>query len=138
MELVLGSHVREAGRRVDELAGFELEPVDLRIRRIIFSPDGELGPQAMTRPLAAIASVHDDGEVELRSDVDIAPMPAVAGRHPAEPRHANPARRPPTGSTERRRGRPRGTEAGVRIRTAALVVAALHARRLGSRLLDAG
>jgi sporulation protein YlmC with PRC-barrel domain len=77
MELVLGSHVREAGRRVGQLAGFELEPVDLRIRRIIFSPDGELGPQAMTRSLAAITSVHDDGEVELHSDVNITPMPAV-------------------------------------------------------------
>jgi hypothetical protein len=69
--------VREAGRRVGRLAGFELEPVDLRIRRLIFSPDGELGPQAMTRPLAAVTSVHDDGEVELRSDVEIAPMPVV-------------------------------------------------------------
>ena len=78
MELLLGSHVREAGRRVGRLAGFELEPVNLRIRRIIFSPDGELGPQAMTRPLAAVTSVHDDGEVDLQPDVDIAPMPAVA------------------------------------------------------------
>jgi hypothetical protein len=77
MELMLGSHVREAGRRVGRLAGFELEPVDRRVRRIIFSPDGELGPQAMTRPLAAITSVHDDGEVDLRPDVDIPPMPAV-------------------------------------------------------------
>src|SRR5580765_5152229 len=77
MELLLGSHVREAGRRVGRLAGFELEPVDLRIRRIIFSPDGELGPQAMTRPLAAVTSVHDDGEVDLHADVEIAPMPAV-------------------------------------------------------------
>jgi hypothetical protein len=77
MELLLGSHVREAGRRVGRLAGFELEPVDLRIRRIIFSPDGELGPQAMTRPLAAVTSVHDDGEVDLQPDVEIAPMPVV-------------------------------------------------------------
>jgi hypothetical protein len=77
MELLLGSHVREAGRRLGRLAGFELEPGDRRIRRIIFSPDGELGPQAMTRPLAAISSVHDDGEVDLRPDTDIAPMPAV-------------------------------------------------------------
>jgi sporulation protein YlmC with PRC-barrel domain len=76
MELQLGSHVREAGRRVGRLAGFELEPLDRRIRRIIFSPDGELGPQAMMRPLAAISSVHDDGEVDLRA-VNIAPMPAV-------------------------------------------------------------
>ena len=77
MELQLGSHVREAGRRVGLLAGFELEPLDRRIRRIIFSPDGELGPQAMMRPLAAIGSVHDDGEVDLGTEVDMAPMPAV-------------------------------------------------------------
>ena len=77
MELQLGSHVREAGRRVGLLAGFELEPLDRRIRRIIFSPDGELGPQAMMRPLAAISSVHDDGEVDLETEVDMAPMPAV-------------------------------------------------------------
>ncbi len=77
MELQLGSHVREAGRRVGRLAGFELEPLDRRIRRIIFSPDGELGPQAMMRPLAAISSVHDDGEVDLGTEVEMAPMPAV-------------------------------------------------------------
>ena len=77
MELQLGSHVREAGRRVGRLAGFELEPLDRRIRRIIFSPDGELGPQAMMRPLAAISAVHDDGEVDLRAEVSIASMPAV-------------------------------------------------------------
>jgi hypothetical protein len=77
MELQLGSHVREAGRRVGRLAGFELEPLDRRIRRIIFSPDGELGPQAMMRPLAAISSVHDDGEVDLGTEVDMAPMPTV-------------------------------------------------------------
>ena len=77
MELQLGSHVREAGRRVGRLAGFELEPLDRRIRRIIFSPDGELGPQAMMRPLAAISSVHDDGEVDLGAEVDTAPMPAI-------------------------------------------------------------
>jgi hypothetical protein len=77
MELQLGSHVREAGRRVGRLAGFELEPVDRRIRRIIFSPDGELGPQAMMRPLTSISSVHDDGEVDLAAEVEIAPMPVV-------------------------------------------------------------
>ena len=77
MELLLGSHVREAGRRLGRLAGFELEPAERRIRRIIFSPDGELGPHAMTRPLAAISSVHDDGEVDLHVEADAAPMPAA-------------------------------------------------------------
>jgi hypothetical protein len=61
---------------VGHLAGFELEPAELRIRRIIFSPDGDLGPQATMRPLAAIGRVHDDGEIELH-DVQIDPMRAV-------------------------------------------------------------
>jgi hypothetical protein len=77
MDLLLGSHVREHGHRVGRLAGFELEPAGLRIRRIIFSPDGELGPQAMTRPLDTVDLTHDDGEIELRSDVAVAPLPAV-------------------------------------------------------------
>ncbi len=76
MELLLGSHVREHERRVGRLAGFELEPADLRIRRIIFSPDGDLGPQAAMRPLAAIGRVHEDGEIDLH-DVQIEPMRAV-------------------------------------------------------------
>ena len=76
MDLLLGSHVREHGHRVGHLAGFELEPAGLRLRRIIFSPDGELGPQAMTRPLDNVDLTHDDGEVELRSEVAAA-MPAV-------------------------------------------------------------
>ncbi len=76
MELLIGSHVRENGLRVGRLAGFELEPADLRIRRIIFSPDGDLGPQATMRPLPAIGRVHDDGEIELH-DVQIEPMRAV-------------------------------------------------------------
>ena len=78
MELLLGSHVREHGHRVGHLAGFELEPAGLRIRRIIFSPDGELGPQAMTRPIASIDLTHDDGEIELRPNVDVAPLPAAS------------------------------------------------------------
>jgi hypothetical protein len=78
MELLLGSHVREHGNRVGRLAGFELESAGLKIRRIIFSPDGELGPQTSTRPLAAIALVHDDGEVELRVDVSIDALPPVS------------------------------------------------------------
>ena len=77
MQLVLGSHVREDGRRVGRLAGFELEPADLRIRRIIFSADGELGPTVLSHPLAAIQSVDDDGEIELKRELDITPMSAV-------------------------------------------------------------
>jgi len=75
MDLMLGSHVREHGHRAGRLAGFELEPATMNIRRIIFSPDGSLGPQAMTRPLAAVA-VGGSG-IELRPDADIVPLPAV-------------------------------------------------------------
>jgi hypothetical protein len=78
MELLLGAHVREHGRRVGRLAGFELEPAGLQIRRIIFSPDGELGPHAMTRPLANVDLTHDDGEVELKPDAVVPPMPAAS------------------------------------------------------------
>jgi hypothetical protein len=77
MMLLLGSHVREHGHRVGRLAGFELEPATFLIRRIIFSPDGDLGPQAMTRAVAAINSVHDDGEIELQHDA-LPPLPAVS------------------------------------------------------------
>ena len=76
MDLTLGSHVREHGHRVGRLAGFELEPATLNIRRIIFSPDGSLGPQAMTRPLACLAATASG--IELRPDSDVAPLPPVA------------------------------------------------------------
>jgi len=76
MELLIGSHVRERGHRVGRLAGFELEPDGLRIRRIIFSPDGELGPQAVTRPLSAVGRVHDGHDIDLH-DPDTTPLPAV-------------------------------------------------------------
>jgi len=77
MELLLGSHVREHGNRVGRLAAFELEPATRLVRRIVFSPDGDLGPQATMQPLASVALVHDDGELELRPYGNIEPMPAV-------------------------------------------------------------
>ena len=77
MELLLGSHVREHANRVGRLAGFELEPATLRIRRIIFSADGELGTQSVSRSLSAISHVHDDGEIELRMEGELPAMPAT-------------------------------------------------------------
>jgi hypothetical protein len=65
MELLLGSHVRELGNRVGKLAGFELEPGAPRIRCLLFSADGDMGPSAAARPLSAVSLVHDDGEIEL-------------------------------------------------------------------------
>jgi len=75
VQLLLGSHVSENGRRVGRLAAFEFEPATGKVRRIVFSPDGDLGPQAHTRPLAMVVATESD--VEIRSDVDPAPMPAV-------------------------------------------------------------
>jgi hypothetical protein len=76
MELLLGSHVREQGHRLGRLAGFELEPDSLRIRRIIFSADGDLGPHAHTRSLDAVSSVLDGGDIAL-VPTQSAPLPAV-------------------------------------------------------------
>ena len=70
MELLLGSHVREHGNRVGRLAGLEFEPSTRQVRRIVFSSDGDTGPQAASRPLIAISHVHDNGEIELRADVE--------------------------------------------------------------------
>lgn len=78
MKLILGSHVGEHGRNVGRLAGFELEPADLRIRRIIISPDGELGPQSQTRTLSSIGSVDDRGTIQLRANFEPVPLPAVS------------------------------------------------------------
>jgi hypothetical protein len=77
MQLLLGSHVLEHGNRVGRLAGFELEPAERRIRRIVFSVGGNLGPQAMTRPLAAVTNVRGS-TIELSDQTNIDPLPAVA------------------------------------------------------------
>src|SRR6187397_152440 len=69
MELLLGSHVREHGNRIGRLAGFELDPSTRRLNQIIFSETGALGSDAMMRPIVTIGHVHENGEVELRSDV---------------------------------------------------------------------
>src|SRR5438552_926426 len=49
-----------------------------RSAHVLFSPDGELGPQAMTRPLSQVSLIHDDGDVDVQSDAALAPLPAVA------------------------------------------------------------
>lgn len=77
MELLLGSHVREHGNRVGRLAGLEFEPATRKIRRILVSADGDLGPHATGHSIAAVTHVHDDGEIELRTDIDTGALPAV-------------------------------------------------------------
>jgi hypothetical protein len=76
MDLLIGCHVRDHGHRSGRLAGFELDPATALIRRIVFSRDGNLGPHAMTRPLAAVA-VASSG-IELHSDAVGPPLPATA------------------------------------------------------------
>ena len=116
MELALGSHVREHGNRVGRLAGFELDPATRRIAHIIFSEDGTLGRESVIRPLAAIAHVHDDGEIELRTDVETgAQLPPEAV---------------PLGRATRvkREGRDLGRLGGVEINPADRVLAAVFVR----------
>jgi hypothetical protein len=76
MDLLLGRHVRDHGHRAGRVAGFELDPATSLIRRIIFSRDGNLGPQAMTRPLSAVTMTT--AGVELRSDAVGAPLPVAS------------------------------------------------------------
>ena len=64
MELQLGTHVREYGQQVGRLAGFELDPTTHRVRKIIFSSDGELGNHVMMRPFASVLA--EPGEIDIR------------------------------------------------------------------------
>jgi len=77
MHLMFGSTVQKGGHRAGRLAGFELEPADRRIRRIVFSADGELGPQVMSHPIPGIASVASNGDINLMTGQDLPPMPVV-------------------------------------------------------------
>jgi hypothetical protein len=54
MELLFGTHVRSAGRRIGYLAGLEVAPASRSVTKIIFSEDGKLGAHAHTRPLSAV------------------------------------------------------------------------------------
>lgn len=64
MELQFGTHVREYGQQVGRLAGVELDPATRRVRKIIFSSDGELGNHVMMRPFASVLA--EPGEIDIR------------------------------------------------------------------------
>ena len=64
MELQFGTHVREYGQPVGRLAGVELDPTTHRVRKIIFSSDGELGNHVMMRPFASVLA--EPGEIDIR------------------------------------------------------------------------
>lgn len=64
MELLFGTHVREYGQQVGRLAGFELDPATRKVRKIIFSTDGELGNHVLMRPFASVLA--EPGEIDIR------------------------------------------------------------------------
>jgi hypothetical protein len=64
MELIFGTNVREHGHRAGRLAGFELDGTSRRVRKVIFSGDGELGNHAMARPFSSVSA--DSGDIEIR------------------------------------------------------------------------
>jgi hypothetical protein len=61
------------------LTGFELEPATRAIRRLIISPENPPGGSPITRPLSAVAHVHDGGEIELRPFGETTPLADGAG-----------------------------------------------------------
>jgi len=56
MELMFGAAVFERGKKVGRLAGVEVDPAARRALKIVMSPDGHLGPRAVTRPIEAVAA----------------------------------------------------------------------------------
>jgi hypothetical protein len=64
VELLFGTHVREYGQQVGRLAGFELDPTTRKVRKIIFSADGELGNHVLMRPFASVLA--EPGEIDIR------------------------------------------------------------------------
>jgi len=64
VELLFGTHVREYGQQVGRLAGFELDPTTRKVRKIIFSTDGELGNHVLMRPFASVLA--EPGEIDIR------------------------------------------------------------------------
>jgi hypothetical protein len=64
MELIFGANVREHGHRAGKLAGLELHAEARRVRKVIFSGDGELGNHALARPFSSVGA--DSGDIEIR------------------------------------------------------------------------
>lgn len=63
MEMLFGTNVREYGQHVGRLAGFEVEPSTRRVRKIVYSGDGDLGSHALTRPFESV--LVEPGHVEI-------------------------------------------------------------------------
>jgi len=82
MELIFGTHVREHGHRAGRLAGLELDASTHRVRKVIFSGDGELGNHAMARPFSSVGAVSDDIEIRpYTPSEDVPPEGAVLLTH---------------------------------------------------------
>lgn len=64
MELLFGTNVREYGQHAGKLAGFEIDAGTRRVRKIIFSSNGELGNHAVARPFSSV--LPEPGEIDIR------------------------------------------------------------------------
>jgi len=74
MDLMFGATVFERGHKAGRLAGVEIDPASRRALKIIFSANGQLGPGASTRPIAAVA-VEGDRVTIVGDPVPSPPMP---------------------------------------------------------------
>jgi hypothetical protein len=78
MELIFGANVREHGHRAGRLAGLELEASTRRVRKVIFSGDGELGNHAVARPFSSVGAASEDIEIRpYTPSEDAAPREGV-------------------------------------------------------------
>jgi hypothetical protein len=78
VDLLIGSYVREHGKRIGRLAGFELTSDRApRVSGILVRSRGRLGRRTL-RDITAVALIHDDGGVELALSSDD-PRPPRAG-----------------------------------------------------------
>lgn len=64
MELLIGTNVREYGQHIGKLAGFELDPVARRVRRVIISDNAQVGSDAVMRPYESV--LVEPGEIDIR------------------------------------------------------------------------
>ena len=127
MQLLLGPTFSSTGVCAGRLAGFELEPAERRIRRIVFSAGGNLGQQAMTRPLAAVTNFRGS-TIEL-SDQTNSTVAGGCRRRSAKPGNAGDSARPRAGSADRYRSRSHEPGAAVGFGTASLVVRSITSTR---------
>lgn len=94
MELLFGSQVRSAGRRIGYLAGVEIDGASRRVTKIIFSEDGKLGSHAHTQSIEAVRverGVAIVGDSRPGSTASVASEPVLVSRSVRIIRQGKPA-----------------------------------------------